>query len=333
MPLNLGPVLEPEAKHLAGLPDRMEQLNAARVPFGMSYLDDCLGGLYPDDLLIVGAGSGVGKTQLAVQTALAGVDAGLDPVVLFALEAELGEVTARLAFAELSERVGNKQIDFAGWWRGRWKEETKEHWPEVEANLQARLSKLHTLYKRGDFTNRALAKQIEGIVNTAKMVVLDHIHVVDNGSESELSTQHKTVRTLRDLALTAHVPVVAISHLRKKSQFERNISMPTMDDLHGSSSMQKVATGVVLLARDWDSPSPDKHLAPTLVQVTKDRRGRASPFVARVYYDTSTGRYQDGYRLGFMRWRDKKQQWEPSDPKKLPYWAKRDTALAKELPF
>lgn len=331
--LNLGPTLGPEARFLDGLPEKMEALNDARIPWGLSFLDDCLGGVYPDDLIVIGAGTGVGKTELAFQTALAGVDSGLDPVVLYALEAEFGEVSSRLAFKELAKRVKNKRMDFAGWWRGAWKQETREHWDEVQAALEPRLSKLHTLYKSGEFGNAELVKQLEGVANTAKMVVLDHVHVIDHDDRRELAGQTKTMRILRDFALVSHIPVVAISHVRKKSQYERNRIMPTRDDLHGSSNLSKPATGIIMVARDWQGGRPEPHLSPTFIKVDKDRRGRETPFVARMYYDMSAGVYLPDYRLGTIQWRDRQLQWEPVPPRKLPYWAVREVSRKKEMPF
>lgn len=331
--INLGPTLAPEATYLDGLPDRMDALNAARIPWGLAFLDDCLGGIYPNDLLVVGAGTGVGKTELAFQTALAGVDAGLDPVVLYALEAEFGECTARLAFKELAKLVDDDKLDFAGWWRGRYREKTREHWDAIKAALEPRLSKLHTLYKSGDFSNKDLVKQLEGVANTAKMVVLDHLHVIDHDDRGELRGQTKSMRILRDFALVSGIPVVAVSHVRKKSQYERNRIMPTRDDLHGSSNLSKPATGIVMLARDWEGARPKPHLSPTFIKVDKDRRGRESPFVARVYYDMSAGAYLPEYRLGVIKWKDRKQQWEPVVPRKLPYWAVNEVSRKKEMPF
>lgn len=334
--LDLGPVPRAEADHLDTLLEDRERTNAGRIPLGIAYLDDCLSGVFPGDLLLWGAATGVGKTALAVSAALAGVRAGLSPVHLFALEAEQGEVAARLYFQELGKLAKEPRLDFAGWWRGDWRDLDKRHREQINATLRPLLASLHVLYKgRGDFTVKSLSQQLEGIATQTKMVVLDHIHVVDEeGRESEVQAQKRTVRLLRDLALEYRVPVCVASHVRKQQAADRGGLLPDTSDLHGSSNISKVATQVVVFARDWESPTPERHLAPTLVRVAKDRRGRASGQVARIYYDTSQGRYESAYELGRVGWskESRKQEWGPVPIDQVPAWAVREARvqLARE---
>lgn len=313
----------PESKYLDGLLERRDETVKQRVPFGISFLDDCFGGLYPRDLVLLGADTGVGKTGVAVAVARAGVRAGR-AVCLFALEAEPGEVTARLVYDELGKRVKHTRLDFAGWWRGQWAEEDRKHWKAIQAKLKPELDRLQTFYKpRGDFTAKDLAKQLEAIANTTEMVVLDHIHEVDADARGDREAERRTVGLLRDLAFHQDIPVVAVAQMNKPDKFERNLLMRDKSDLHGHSDIVKKATGIVIIARDWNGHRPAPHLAPTFMKVDKDRRGRASPLVARIYYDMSVGKYQDDYTLGRIVWRDRKQQWEPLPPEQVPSWARR----------
>lgn len=327
--LDLGPRFERESNHLPSLLSRRDEFNARRIPFGNDYLDDCLGGVYPDDLILIGAATGVGKTALAVNIAWSAAQRALDPVYLFALEAEAGEVAARIAFGALSGRSG-KSYDFGGWWRGRYKD-LDAYWPQVQVEIETQLGRIRTLYKRkGDFTNHNLSQQLEEIPTDAKLVIVDHLHVVDSEQFSNPnSTQHKTVRMLRDFALDRSIPVVAISHLRKKQSAERQNLMPSIDDLHGTSELSKIATGVILVARDWDTPL-DAGRSSTFVQVAKDRRGRANGMVARLDFNTYGGFYLPGYSLGHIRWEDRKQGFVAVDRKYLPRWAEHE---ACERPF
>lgn len=323
--IDLGNRFSREADHLGTLLQDRDACNAKRIPFGVGFLDDCLGGLYPADLVLFGAATGVGKTALAVSIAWSAAKLGVDPVYLFALEARVGEVSARIGFQEIAKRTTRK-LDFSAWWRGRYQDVDAQHWEAVAEEIREPMSRIRTLYKRrGDFTNNDLAKQLEAISTDAKLVLLDHVHVVDSERDSELSTQHKTVRLLRDLALDRGIPVVAVSHLRKKQGNERTL-MPETDDLHGSSNLSKIATGVVLVARDWESEA-GPHLSPTFMQVSKDRNGRAGPLIARTVYDKSSGLYQLEYRLGRIGWEERKQVWMPvPEP---PYWAEHDSGLLR----
>lgn len=336
--LDLGPVATAESAQLGGLLERRDETNEGRVPLGIAYLDDCLGGVYPGDLLLWGAGTGVGKTALAISTALSGVRAGLAPVYLFALEAEEGEVAARLYFQELGKKAGNRHLDFAGWWRGGYPHLDRRYGDEIKEELAPLLANLRVVYKGPrEFTVKHLVQQLEGIAHNAKMVVLDHLHMVDEDTgENELRAQKKSVQLLRDMALGYRIPVCVASHIRKQQAGMTQELMPKVDDLHGSSSIAKVATQIVLFARDWDGPKPHKHLAPTLVKVAKDRRGRGSTDVARIYYDQSEGRYETAYELGKLYWEQRKQEWRPVPMTSVPAWAVNEArvrAASDELPL
>jgi replicative DNA helicase len=294
-----------------------------------------LGGVYPRDLLLVGAATGVGKTALAVDMALSGAKAGRE-VYLFALEAEEGEVADRLYYNLLGQLAKDPRLDFAGWSRGEHEDITEQYHDQIVAELTPLLGKLHVLYKgKGDFTALNLSQRLEGVANLADMVVLDHVHVIDvEGSESELRAQAKTVRLLRDLALDGELPIVAVSHLRKKGVGERNLLLPDIDDLHGTSTLSKVATQVVLFSRDWDGPRPKRHLSPTLIKIAKDRRGRAGPYVARIYYDLSSGGYESAYEIGRVEWQNRKQCWTRLPVHNVPSWAVHDAGrLSAEIPI
>lgn len=321
----------PESDYLETILETRDRLVSNRIPFGNAFLDDALGGLYPDDLVILGAAPGVGKTALVTSTVKAALQHGVGDVRLFALEATPGEIGARMAFEELARRSPSS-LDFADMWRGRTKAQEEEHWGSVMKDLSPLLSRLHTLYKlRGDFTNATLAKHLSTLPN-AGLVALDHVHVVDAADGAELSTQRKTVGLLRDLALDRQIPVLAASHIRKSVGGESRKLIPGMDDLLGSKHIAGVATVIVTVAPDRAGGS-QRHLAPTFFSIEKDRRGRASTLVARMNYDKYRGTYQDQYTLGRVVWRDREQCFDPVPEKYLPHWAVRETRNLEGKPF
>lgn len=338
--LDLGPTFAPESDHLADLLVQRDELAEGAVPLGLAYLDDCLeGGVFPGDLLLWASGTGVGKTALAVNAALSALRAGLERVYLFALEAHVGEIGARLYFQELAKKARDKRLDYAGWWRGKWKHLDTKYEREIKAELEPLLAGLRVLYKgRGDFTVSSLSQQLEAVVPEADMVILDHIHMIDSeaGDRGELESQKKSIQLLRDMALTYRIPVCVSAHIRKKRAGEMPTLLPSIDDVHGSGFLAKVATQIVLFGRDWDGPQPQRHLSPTLVQVHKDRIGRSSTQVARIFYDQSEGRYERAYELGRIGWEQRRQVWSQIEMKMVPAWAKNEArvlAAEQEVPL
>lgn len=337
--LDLAPKPTRGSERLDSLLQRRDSINARTVPLGIKYIDDCLeGGVHPGDLLLFGAGTGVGKTTLAVMMALSAVRSGLDNVHLFALEAEEGEVEARMYFQELGKRANNPNLDYAGWWRGKWPQLDEEYGPAIRKELTPLLDRMQILYKaRGDFTTTMLSQQLEAVAHKASFIVLDHIHMVDEDrGDNELRGQKKAVQMLRDIALESGLPVAVASHIRKRDKNQAPTLLPDISDLHGSSALSKVATQIVLFGREWDGPQPHRHLSPTLVKVEKDRLGRASSHVARIYYDMSEGRYEAAYELGKLRWENRRQEWVQTPLASVPAWATNEARVlvqSRELPF
>lgn len=325
MAKELSPSFQPESSRLSSLLSEQDRTIEGRIPLGISFLDDCLGGFYPGDFLIFAADTGVGKTSLAVSTAMAGVRAGKQ-VYLFALEAKRGEVASRLYFTELGRRAKEPRLDFAGWVRGQWRHLDRKYSKAINADLEEQLANLHVLYKnRGDFTPHNLEQKLEQIADEADVVVLDHIHVIDDDDkQSELQTQRRVVRLLADMALDLELQVAAVSHTRKRKNGGVKTLLPDIEDLHGSSNLQKVSTQLVLAGREWDGPFMGPEWSSTLMQVPKDRNGRHSTIVARVGYDRSTGLYAQDYQLGKVEWKDRKQQWIELPADQIPHWAKHE---------
>ena len=106
-----------------------------------------------------------------------------------------------------------------------------------------------------------------------------------------------------------------------------------MDDLLGSKYIAGVATVVVTVAPDRTGERREKHLFPTYFSIEKDRRGRASPLVARVNYNKYTGTYEEGYVLGRATWKERAQEFEPVHEKHLPHWAVREIRKTEAKPF
>lgn len=310
------PKFEPETRHLKSLLDDRDQLLKGRIPTGIAFLDDCLGGIYPRDLYLIGAGTGVGKTEAAFSVVEAAGRAG-KRTYLFALEAEVGELSARLYFRELARQCPDAHLDYGAWWRGKYQDLDAKFGKGIREKLASDLATVRVLYKKkGDFTPRNLHQQLEAISSKAEVVVLDHIHVIDRDDTDQLRVESRAIRMLRDLALDAQIPVVVVSHVRKALPGSPR-AIPSIDDLHGCSNLSKVATQVVMFARDWDGDRPEPHLSPTFIKVAKDRKGRATGLIARTFYNLRSATYQEAYELGKLRG----QKFEPLPPELLPSWA------------
>lgn len=329
---------ELEAAGLATLHQELEHQASKRVLTGIGFIDDFLNGLHIHDVLVLGASTGVGKTGLAIEIAKSGAQRGAR-TKLFALEAEDKEVLKReyySAFARICRAAGEdiSALDYVGWYDREWEDLEDKYRDQVESLVRKELAGLEVLYKRsGEFTLNSLRQSLESLRGEADLVVLDHLHMVDSESQRDLETQNRVISALRDMALDMGIPVVAVSHLRKKHAFAGKRLVPDISELHGSSELSKKGTHVMMLARAWDVEPRQPWLSPTFIQVPKDRRGRDTRLVACLNYDRRTNTYEPGYTLGRIVADGGVSTWKLLAPDQLPHWARRESRRGDGAPF
>jgi hypothetical protein len=236
---------------------------------------------------------------------------------MFGLEAFEGELSARILYSRMANKHGAPNMDFLSWLRGRTPFPSKLEVQE-RAVLEGQLSNLFTLYKgRAKFDNRDLVRNLNEIRSQADVVILDHVHVMDNADSYR--EQQETAQLLLDFALVESKPVIAVSHVRKDDGKAWKV-LPDIDDLHGHSDLFKKALQVVIMGRDTTQEDRDA----TLMKVVKSRYGRGNPkWVARVNYNMAKGKFDSGYELGMLAWDQTERRQTLQTLRQLPWWAKR----------
>ena len=318
---DLGPKTVTEADNLRTFWKRRERDVNAKVPFGLDYLDDALLGFCPGDLLLLGSRTGHGKTSFAVLTALSALRAG-HRVLYIALEAYRGELGDRLTFSMLPQKYNKAGLDFMSFRRAESIEHLRPGVEEAREELMPLLENLIPIHKDATgFSVQDLKRNINSYANTVDLIILDHIHVVDNSHLLEV--QKETIEALQKFAQEEHKPVLAISHVRKSGKSEWPTLSIEIDDFHGSSDLVKQSLFVATIMKDTKSTRPAPYLVPTYFTLHKSRLGRGGKNTAgRVYYDERTNLYTPGYTLGEIAWdgQNKTDFFLPA--KSTPSWAK-----------
>ncbi len=311
--------------------ERPERLaNAKRIiPFGVTFLDDLLGGLMPHDLVVLTARAGAGKTQLASTIAEGGARSGRRVLAMF-LEAERAENERRMKYRALAqayaqgsqERAASREparvLSYGAWMRGELEDVLGGLDATAERELATSMgSRLRTIYRGSSFTLEDTERVMVAMQEHVDLFVLDHLHYVDVADEENENKAVTAVMVkLRDLSLRLGKPVLLVAHLRKEDKMRSLV--PSLADLHGSSNVTKIATRVLTLA-----PAPidgkNWHLAPTFIQVLKDRLDGATSLVAKVLYDKTSGMYRDAYQLGRIVREGSAEVWERIED--MPFWA------------
>jgi replicative DNA helicase len=320
----------PAPVRLRGERDERIALSGRTVQWGVSFLDDVTRGIGAYDMPVVSAATGAGKTELASSIARHSAHAGRRTHLL-AIEAAPKEIERRLKFAliaELAYRANDQRagdLAFPDWIRGNCEEVASRYDAEAERIIGERYKTLHTFYRGANFDHVRLRETLLAIQNETELVILDHLHHVDVDDENENRGMKQIVTSLRDAAIVLGRPTVVFAHLRKRDMRSRQI-MPSVEDIHGSSEISKVATHVILFAPAADIESPKWFLAPTFATVAKDRNAGATGLVALLYFDRRTRRYAPVYTLG--RVVDGGTRWEELRMTDVPRWAVHHRALA-----
>lgn len=289
-------------ERVLGERDERMQLGAGRMPFGVRFLDDALGGILPRDLVLLGAKTGIGKTALATSIALHNAQAG-KRVHYFALEAEDREIERRMKYQIIADQyyrsgIHLPTIRYLDWHMGNLDRELGPFEKSADDELNKALANLHTFYRCNSFSADDFCTKLREIRDETDLVILDHLHYVDSDDDNENRGYKKMVKQIRDAALNAEKPTVMVAHVRKGDRRYEHL-VPTIEDFHGSSDIAKMATKAIMLAAAYDVPNKRPFLWNTYMQVSKCRLDSSvTRYAALVIFNSRTNTYEGHYTLG-----------------------------------
>lgn len=322
------------------MPDRMDgelaerALNASKaLPYHHAFLDDVLRAILPNDLILIGAPTGLGKTDLAMNIAATNAGNGRR-VHYFALEAEPRELERRTKFALLSGLAHSSKhpladkLNYADWLLAKCEDVCEQFNSQVERHIERKLRTFWTYYRGQVFGAKDLQQKILDVHKETDLIVIDHLHYIDiEADEQETRAVGDVVKTIRDVSLRVGKPVILIAHLRKREQGSRRL-IATVDDFHGSSNIVKICTQAITIERCHVVDPPQWYLAPTFMAVLKDRRAGAPPFVAVTNFDRRKKCYEQTYTLGKLT--KGGSEWQQIEPNDKPGWATRHVPFAQQ---
>lgn len=216
------------------------------TPVGMWKFDTTFGGLYPCELVILAARTGVGKTSLAMQWAY---HIGLKGLVYFVTLEMSGQQLTQRMLCTLSE-VNNQHIRC-----GNVTEEEK-------ARLRRGANRLcetkwvidSTPYTTVlDIRRACTAKKKDGL----RLVVVDYLQIMTplDHRESRHEQIGKMSWGLKRLAEELEVPVLCVAQLSRKTEEDFR---PRLSHLRESGAIEQDADVVIFLHRDSDETKPKR---------------------------------------------------------------------------
>lgn len=217
-----------------------------KITWPLRELNRLTDGLKPGNLFILAAGTGGGKSTIALQTAVHVAETSKLPVLFFSFEMPESEIYARM----LSHK---SQIPI--------KELRKMATDGMLAKATGNLSE----YVPHFFDDPSLSwPQISSLItsyvnrNGVGLVVFDYLQLMigDSFAESENVLITKLMRRIKNLAMSLKIPILALSQFNREKD-KRATPEPKLSDLRSSGSIEQGADGIIFARR------PEKEGIPT----------------------------------------------------------------------
>lgn len=252
--------------------DRLEQRYergeaVTGTPTGFLDLDDLLGGLQPNALIVLGSRPAMGKTSAALNMASHAALVGRKPVLFFSLEMSQLEITQRLLCSEArvdATRVRSGKLNEQDWEKightiGRLAD--APIWIDDNPNVTV-------------MEIRSKARKLKAQLGDLGMVVVDYVQLMSGRQRAENRQVEiaEISRGLKILAREIECPVVACAQLNRGLE-QRADKRPMLSDLRESGSLEQDADVVMFLYRDeiYYKDSTEQGIAEVIV--AKHRNG------------------------------------------------------------
>lgn len=275
--------------------DKYKQIKLCN--FGISFLDDYLHGITSNDLIVIGAGSGCGKTSLANTISRNAVLQNV-PTALLSLENTAGDWERQIIFTKF------KQNNPSSMTRREFNEDYSLHiekYSDYKQDIDIIMNKkdkneikLFSLIQSNDGINNLekLTKILNFLIDKGKkIIIIDHIDHISTDSGNDLQFIRSAMKMLAELAFTKNICIITFSQVAKI--VSPKVMSYSLSDLRGGADKVNLATVVVTIKEEPQYHDELHKRKSNLIAIRKDRYG--SNHLARVYYKLLTGAYEQNY--------------------------------------
>ena len=262
-------------------------ISAKFVPTGFEALDKVLnGGIYAQQMMIVGARPSVGKTSIAQQIIL---NASKSKRKCLFISLEVSKKDVVLKFLANLSSVGTWKIS------KNFKKTQSEEGSLVAAKNQLKDFGIYTndsSYLTISQIGRIIKNQIEK--QPVDLVVIDYVQIVrsdDGRGRNEATIIKETTTALKAMAKQYDVSMLALAQINRKAVEGAN-QVPTMNDFKGSGGIEEDADVAVILHRDRTEGKEDGYFSSSgKLIVAKNRHGRTGEIP--IHFEGEFGRFNE----------------------------------------
>ena len=237
------------------------------IPTGLADVDRIHGGLFPNELAILAARPGVGKSALALQVALHSARRDR-PVLFISLEMDAAELMTRAMCSASGVDLSCARL-------GTFTDEERNGLASAAVKLE--YAALEIASPQGPMTVadvRRLARQMHrrrGLL----LLVLDYLQLL-TPTDEKVSRQEQVAsqsRALKGLARELEVPVLCLAQLNRQVEQGSKDRRPKLSNLRESGAIEQDADVVMFLHREYEYSHNEEDREKALLIVAKNRNG------------------------------------------------------------
>jgi ATP:corrinoid adenosyltransferase len=247
-------------------------------------LDNILGGILPRELVVVGADTGCGKSDLLLYLALENARRG-KKVLYYQLEMDEEEIADRAMLTATNQHLAPGWIGAKQYRINEMDQLQKEAFEKAKEEVKAMGGgKNIDIYQGGSLNTEEFLASLKIMKEKSyDLVILDHLHYFSLSNEFQTLANNLSIvmREIRTVVKAMHVPIIVASHMRKR---EKENESPSIMDLHGTGDIAKEASVVLLLHRTETE---------TFLTIAKSRGTGHRGEELKLHYDTNLRRFVD----------------------------------------
>lgn len=269
-------------KALKQIEDNSGSSGISGVPSGFEALDNKTLGFHPNNLVILAARPGMGKTALAMSMARNAAVNSQMPVAIFSLEMEAVELVTRLLSSEAE--INSKTLK-----SGKLSHQEWEQLSHKVNNLSQAKIYIDDTPSLTVFQLRAKCRRLV-TDHKIKMVVIDYLQLMKVDDLKGFGSREQEIayisRSLKSLAKELKIPIIALAQLNREADKRGSSGPPKLSDLRESGSIEQDADMVMFIHRpeyyqqDFDAQG-NSTKGQAQVIISKHRNGETGEVILR----------------------------------------------------
>lgn len=276
--------------------------------YGIRCLDEALVRIGKSELVTIGADTGAGKSEIALQIAQHNALQG-KMVGVYYLEGGSIEAMQRMKWRQISSLYYSEYgrsappISYQHW---IYNIGTNPLLLEIENRVYEEYrdklkDKLYFYPSQKAFTIEKFRTSLVDFLEWVEgklyldLIVIDHLQFfsLTSTESNEIQEITKVLRAVKDITEYYNKPIILVSHLRKRG---KNAGMPTFEDFYGSGNISKISTTSIMLSKK-KSDNYAKGIFPTYIRIAKSRVGIPNNYAFLTDFDLNTRTYAETYDI------------------------------------